>query len=236
MEVIYLLKKQAMKTLLLFLSFFCAMCYLPIEGQSQSNPYYLQGGVGTSVLSHHQQLGFKQTSAAKFAYVEGGRERSMLRFGLFYSQGQQLSFFTYQLEEELKGLYVKLNLGPFISFLPYGIDPYLFGSAAMKHDYFKQEVMNSEGLTEMQKITQMSFSNSVGAGVDIGRKILVLGLQYNYTPGKANFLRPDGDALEIFTSKHAFTVSLGIRIRPQVGQSGMRCPRFGKRSKGNTSF
>ena len=221
---------------LLLIMLFAFVSESQAQKRNNNNPFYVQAGIGLDIYNHHKQVGFNSVSNAKFAYLEVGSERGIFKAGLFYTLGQKHQFYTYELEEDLQGLYVKLNLGPFIQFLPYGIDPYVFGSAAMKHTYFKQAVINPEGITEMQKITNMSFNNSFGTGIDIGRKIFVLGFQYAYSPGKATFLRPEGDPLTLFTSKHSFSVSLGIRIRPSLGGSGLRCPRFGKRSKGNTSF
>ncbi|MEL6987434.1 MAG: hypothetical protein AAGK97_06350 [Bacteroidota bacterium] len=208
---------------------------LQMDAQRNANPFYVQVGGGKDVYVQSQQVGFNNTGTANHVYAEFGTSKGVLRPGIFYTWNEKQSFFTYTMESQTQGVYLKLNLSPYIRFIPYGIDPYISGTFGMEKNKFTNLTDDSEGNPQIEVSNTMRASNTFHAGVDIGRKLFILSFQYTYKPGSVTFQRQDVDALQLYNGKHAFDVRLGIRLSPNKNNR-TRCPKFGRRSKGNTSF
>lgn len=216
--------------LLICLLLSCTLLYGQGYRHSE-NSFFLQLGVGKTVYSHHQQIGFSSAQKSNAVIGEIGMEKGYWRLGVYAQTDDQYQFSTFHLSQKDMGVYGKLNLAPLIRMLPYGIDPYLHAGVGMTKGSFQN--MNSEQGSPMY-LSQMN--KSFGAGLDIGRKLVIIGIHYSYSPSKMTFNDVDLGELNFFTSTHNLQVRASIRLSSRFFGKSKFCPKFGKKKKGFTAF
>lgn len=205
---------------------------LTAQSNSESNSYFLQLGVGRTMLNHFEQIGFNQTVTSNALMAEIGQERGYWRVGAYLQTTDRYEYSSFQIERKEMGFYAKANLAPIVKLLPYGVDPYLYASTGMQKSLFR----NVNDTNSSPDLINDKMNHSFGGGLDLGRKLLVMGVHYAYTPGATTFTDAELGVLDFQTTTHSLQLRLSIRLTDKLFTGGRICPRFGKKKKGQTRF
>ena len=229
-----IIKAIKMKINHFFFSIALLMLAMPLKSQSNrsGNDYFLQIGVGRTMLNHFQQIGFNQSKMSNSLIAEIGPEKGLWRIGGFIQTPETYEYSAFQLERKKMGIYGKANLAPFIKSLPYGIDPYLHAGANMQKTIFRNANENSASAELLNDDIRYAF----GGGLDIGRRLFILGIHYSFSPDSVLLNDPELGPLNFQTTTHSLELRLSVRLSSKMFGGNGICPKFGKKKKGQTKF
>lgn len=215
--------KTSFKNLLLF-----SFLSITVSSIGQNSQWYLQLGGGYFLLNQIEQLGFESKTPAGHLIGEIGKTFQPLSIGVQQSFLQRYSFYRYDIKQRLQTVFAKYSLNHLTDLLPYGLDPYVMVGASFTTNRFITYQENDAGILErISEERTVKPGYTYGAGIQVGSRKLILGLQYQYTASKDDFTLADFNTLPFATGSHLISLNVGLRIMaPQFGR-GSRCPRFG---------
>lgn len=215
-------RKIFFKTMLLSTLVSC----LVTSAIGQKSKWYLQLGGGYNLMDRVEQLGFDRTGPSGFMYAEIGRTFRPLSVGVQESAKQSYDFYKYRIHIHSQMVYAKYNFNHMMDWLPVGLDPYVKVGATLLHvslDTYQE----ADFAARLDRSTKMRPAYTFGAGVQIGSRHVVLGMHYEYTPGKDVFDVSDFGSLPFATGVHTMTIDAAIRIFEPSKSRRSKCPRFG---------
>lgn len=195
---------------------------------TQTSKWYLQAGGGYLFLNQIEQLGFDPKNPAALVYVEAGKTFQPLSIGVQQTLFQHYGFYRYAIKQNLQTIYAKYSLNQLLDIIPYGVDPYIMGGASYVTNRFLSYEENDQGqFTLATREVSKKPTYTIGAGIQVGSRALILGLHYQYSAGIDSFTLADFETLPFVTGTHLLSVNIGIRFVTADSKRGSRCPRFG---------